>query len=63
MLGFGQRAKILPHSEDSVFEMGHLLFAKYINTPSGRFKLVLFITNFLQENSPVAVLFFIFFLL
>lgn len=61
MHGFGQRAKFLTQSEDSVFEMGHWLFANYINTPSGRFKLLLFITDFLQENSLAAVPFFIFF--
>lgn len=63
MHGFGQRAKFPTQSEDSVFEMGHLLFTNYINTPSGRFKLLLFITDFLQENSLAAVPFFIFFLL
>lgn len=60
MCGFGQRAKFLMHSEDSVFETGHLLFANYINTPSGRFKVPLFITAFLQEHSLAAVPFFIF---
>lgn len=60
MCGFGQRVKFLMHSEDSVFETGHLLFANYINTPSGRFKVPLFITAFLQEHSLAAVPFFIF---